>query len=272
VYVAEQSLAGGVAAELQGGNFGDGFYQAGLSAVVGAGLNAAASQYLPIYKDVATGDPGSEGAFTRFVTKTVLGGTASTLTGGKFANGAASAGLGAALREISPSLTPDRMYQTEQQPEMQNSDAPREPSLDSVEAFEHYRGGTGTPIRISFGEIDTSGVRPSQFDAVQSALGEGPRDAVINIDARLAFATSGDQAFFLGNITLRLQGILAIRASGTFEFSGTLKSFDDVYDFNRANRGFFAETLTGFGRDTEGTPFDIEIRGAKRITESGRLP
>jgi hypothetical protein len=125
---------------------------------------------------------------------------------------------------------------------------------------------------MSFDEIDTSGVRPSQFGQVQAELGRGPRDAVLSIDDRLAFSTSGDQALFLGDITLRLQGELAIRSEGTFDFTGTLKSFDDFYDFNRANRGFIGEFLTWIGRGTPGTPYWIEIRGAKPIAESGRLP
>jgi len=145
-------------------------------------------------------------------------------------------------------------------------------TLDSTTAFEHYRSGDGTPLRMSFDDIDTSRVRPSQFPQVRTQLGRAPRDAALSIDDRLVFATSGDQALFLGDITLRLQGQLATRNGGTFEFSGTLKSFDDFYDFNKANRGFIGEFLTWIGRGTPGTPYWIEIRGAKPISESGRLP
>lgn len=94
---------------------------------------------------------------------------------------------------------------------------------------------------MSFDHINTSSVRPSQFPKVRAELGQGPRDTALSIDDRLVFSTSGDQALFLGDITLRLQGELAIRRDGTFEFSGTLKSFDDFYDFNKANRGFIGE-------------------------------
>jgi len=125
---------------------------------------------------------------------------------------------------------------------------------------------------MSFDHIDTSSVRPSQFPRVRAELSRGPHDAALSIDDRIVFATSGDQALFLGDITLRLQGQLAIRRGGTFEFTGTLKSFDDLYDFNKANRGFFGELLTWFGRATPGIPYWIEIRGAKPISEVGRVP
>lgn len=124
---------------------------------------------------------------------------------------------------------------------------------------------------MDFGAIDTSGVRPSQFHQVQAELGRGPQDALVSIDDRLAFSTSGDQALFLGDITLCLQGGLSIEKSGSFQFSGTLKAFDDYYDFNKANRGIIGEFLTWIGRGTSGTPYWIEIRGTKPISESGRL-
>jgi Colicin M len=124
---------------------------------------------------------------------------------------------------------------------------------------------------MSFDDIDTRSVRPSQFQQVQDELSRGVRDTVLSIDDRLTFSTSGDQGLFLGDITLRLQGQLSIRGGETFDFTGTLKSFDDKYDFNRANRGLIGEFLTWIGRETPGTPYWIEIRGAKPITESGRV-
>lgn len=88
----------------------------------------------------------------------------------------------------------------------------------------------------------------------------------------MAFSTSGDQALFLGDITLPLQWFLDIGTKGDFSFSGTLKSFDDPYDFNRGDRSFVGEALAWFGREAKGTPYWIEIRGSKPITESGHVP
>jgi RHS repeat-associated protein len=145
--------------------------------------------------------------------------------------------------------------------------------LDSSGAFNHYTGGTGTSLRMSFGDIDTSSVKPSQFPKVAKEISGSARDATISIDDRKAFSTSGDQALFLGDITLRLQGTLTLKKSDcSWKFDGTLKSFDDWYDFNKStHRGPVGEFLTGIGRGTTGTPYWIEIRGSKQISESGKM-
>jgi uncharacterized protein RhaS with RHS repeats len=144
--------------------------------------------------------------------------------------------------------------------------------LSSQEAFDHYRAGSGTPLRMSFSEIDTSDVSPSQFPKVRSEISGSARDATIVVDDRMGFSTSGGQALFLGNITLRLQGTLTLKKSEcTWKFEGTLKSYDDYYDFNPANRGIIGEALTAIGRNTKGKSFWIEIRGSKQISESGKM-
>ena len=80
------------------------------------------------------------------------------------------------------------------------------------------------------------------------------------------------RGIFLGNITLRLQGEFKVKPCHEWEFNGTLKSYDDVYDFNASkHRALLGELLTAFGRSTPGTPFDIQIRGAKQISETGRM-
>jgi hypothetical protein len=125
---------------------------------------------------------------------------------------------------------------------------------------------------MSFDEIDTLSARPTDFAAVQRELAMRPRDAVIPIDDRLAFSTSGDQRLFLGDITLRLRGDLTLSRKGTFQFEGTLRSFDDVFDFNPARRGFFGEFSTAVGRLIPGRPFIIAIRGSKPISQAGPIP
>src|SRR5699024_2117053 len=106
------------------------------------------------------------------------------------------------------------------------------------------------------------------FPGVESLV-SGERQGNFSIDSRVPFSTSGDQSLFLGSITLRLQGSLSMDAS-TYSFKGTLKSFDDFYDFNKStHRSLLGELLTRIGATQEGTPYWIEIRGAKHIDESG---
>ncbi len=73
-------VAGGVLSSLQGGNFGHGFFSAGLGSSLG-GLGGRVSNPLG-----------------QIVVSAVIGGTISKLTGGKFVNGAASAAFATALK------------------------------------------------------------------------------------------------------------------------------------------------------------------------------
>lgn len=99
---------------------------------------------------------------------------------------------------------------------------------------------------MAFSDIDTSRVKVADFLQVK-ALISGKANGSFGIDSRLPFSTSGDQAFFLGNITLRLQGSLSLSPK-KYVFSGTLKSFDDIYDFNKStHRGWIGEALTRWG-------------------------
>ncbi len=142
--------------------------------------------------------------------------------------------------------------------------------ITAKEAFEHYRNGSGSPLRMSFDEIDTSSVRPSLFPKVKAVLIKPCCKKETIIDDKIPFSTSGDQASFLGNITLRLEGTLKTTKKCNWSFFGTLKSYDDYYDFNKStHRKFIGEFLTMIGRNTHGTPYWIEIRGSKPINEIG---
>lgn len=114
-------------------------------------------------------------------------------------------------------------------------------------------------------------MRPSQFPEVAAGLGSGPRDAVIPIDSRMMYPTG---SALLGDIRLRLEGSLTLhRNPGSFAFEGTLKSFDDYYDFNpSSHRTPLGEFSTGVGRFLPGKSYWIEIRGSRPIYESGPLP
>ncbi|WP_462165002.1 RHS repeat domain-containing protein [Pseudoalteromonas xiamenensis] len=79
--IAAHALVGGISAELNGGKFGHGFFSAGVT----KGLGGA---YLPGGSDLSL----SEVAYGTVVSA-VIGGTASAITGGKFANGANTAAM-----------------------------------------------------------------------------------------------------------------------------------------------------------------------------------
>jgi hypothetical protein len=154
--------------------------------------------------------------------------------------------------------------------------------ISSKEALLHFKNGKippknpkyRKPLKMTFSEINTDSVKVGQFPQVKVKLSKcEPGTYQIkwsNSNDNLPFSTSGDQALFLGNISLKLTGTLIIKADKSWSFNGTLKSFDDLYDFNKStHRGFIGECLTAMGRNTKGKPFWIEIRGSKKISEKG---
>ena len=78
-FPAVTGLAGGILAELQGGQFGHGFLAAGLSKAVMGRFS---------YKDVST-----PAVLGRTAIAATVGGTISRITGGKFANGALTSAM-----------------------------------------------------------------------------------------------------------------------------------------------------------------------------------
>src|SRR5262249_24251428 len=151
--------------------------------------------------------------------------------------------------------------------------------IDSQEALQHYIEGSGTPLRMSLADIDTSLVTPWQFPTLrqlrQRSGGKcfcprNQRSTIMNIDDWMRFQTKGDQALFLGIISLRLEGTLTMYNDCTWSFSGSLKAFDDPYDFNwSTHRELSAEILTRLGSLLPGKRYLIEIRGSKPILQSG---
>lgn len=142
--------------------------------------------------------------------------------------------------------------------------------LTSAGALAHYLNGSGTSLSMQFSEINTATVKAVMFRQVLSELVQGGCDRTVNIDDSRAFPLSGDEALFLGHITLRLQGTLSI-SNGTWVFRGKLTSFPDVYDFNPSNhRTTAGEFSTTLGSYLPGTSYRINIIGEKALTQTGR--
>ncbi len=146
--------------------------------------------------------------------------------------------------------------------------------VDSVAAFAHYVGRSGTPRGYRFSDINTSRIGPLDFNAVQQHLNdEKPGSYQIN-DIFDKFQTKGDQALFLGQLDLRLKGTLTMECQDNelkWLFEGTLSAPDDNYDFNRDSRSFWAELMTTIGRNLPGKPYTIRIEGDQPINDSGPI-
>jgi RHS repeat-associated protein len=153
--------------------------------------------------------------------------------------------------------------------------------IDLADANTHYRAGKGASVQIAFSLVDTSDVKiADDFNDVEEWLEDqkgwlGSCTAATKhfSDARYGFTTSGtgDASLVLGDITLKYEGDVSIDCKCKYKITGTLKSFDDTYDFNmditRPWRSL--KTIVGGGLAGAGTAYSIEIRGSKSVSESG---
>jgi RHS repeat-associated protein len=94
-HIGSHGLAGGVLSELQGGNFGHGFWSAGLTKA--ANVNGIIGM-----------EQGLDMTALRVATAAVIGGTISQITGGKFANGATTAAFAQAFNGEKGAAQADR--------------------------------------------------------------------------------------------------------------------------------------------------------------------
>jgi len=154
--------------------------------------------------------------------------------------------------------------------------------LTAGEAAWHYLFGPDDPNdntrrvakQMSFDEINTSTVHPSDFPKVKEALrnckkGSYPVGKAGQYDI-LPFQTQGTLALALGVITLQLEGRVRIAQNGDWFFAGKLSSHEDTYDFNPSkHRGRIAEGMTTVGRHLPGKVYTIKILGTKSLSEEG---
>ena len=150
--------------------------------------------------------------------------------------------------------------------------------LSSTEALLHYIGGSGEPLSMQINEIFIKEMSVDQLTQIQNALNQFDEsecyssDIVTNIDEVISYSTTGDQALFLGDISLHFSGTLTITPTGSWFFSGKLNALPDVYDFNKStHRSKFGEMLTTIGRQLPGEPYIINITGEKYVTIAGQL-
>ncbi|MCG8470039.1 MAG: lipid II-degrading bacteriocin, partial [Gemmatimonadetes bacterium] len=121
---------------------------------------------------------------------------------------------------------------------------------NAAQALAHFVGGSGAPLTMSFLTVNTSSVRARDFPDVDAIIGMGGQ-GTFEIDDRTTLSVPGSQGLVLGNITLSVQGTLTVGCEKLceFNFRGTLKAFDDVFDFNPStHRSVLGEAATAVGR------------------------
>ena len=139
-------------------------------------------------------------------------------------------------------------------------------------ALGHFLDGTGTPMSMPFGDIDTGWLSPTDFGCVSAFIGSCHEPDAYEVSGDRVIATKGSQQYFLGHVTIHLEGLITYLGHCNWEFEGTMTALDDTYDFNAAMRGRVGETLTSIGRwlfTGNGNPFTISFSGSKTLTGSG---
>jgi RHS repeat-associated protein len=147
--------------------------------------------------------------------------------------------------------------------------------ITAVKGYSHYCNGNGATMTLSMAEVGVN-VYASSFPAVRGA-GKPCIDAAYNINDSRAYTTQGDIWWVLGDVTLRLRGILNTRCDCSFTFLSNMTIDDDFYNFNPSTHGsFLGESVTTIGRLggklCGSTPYAIKFTGSQPVNQSGKLP
>jgi len=140
------------------------------------------------------------------------------------------------------------------------------------EALLHFLDGTGTPMSMPFSEVNTSWLTPTDFACVRSFIQDCHWPGSYWVSGTRVIATDRRQQYFLGHITVQLEGWITYLGNCNWTFDGTMWGLDDTYDFNAAMRSRVGEALTSIGRwlfSGSGKPFTISFTGSKSLTGSG---
>ena len=143
-------------------------------------------------------------------------------------------------------------------------------------AFAHYLTGKGKKMNFP---IERLNIKPNvkampQFIGVLTSSPMGQT----TVDFNVPYATAKDSwvaGNTVGEITLRIVGILVKSTSGQWSFRGEIRAYDDLYDFNPSNhRTETAEGMTRLGSEVgqkfkDTTPYPIGIPGAIPVNISG---
>ena len=144
--------------------------------------------------------------------------------------------------------------------------------ISPASALWHFLYGNGTPLSMPFASVDTSWLTPMEFECVRGFIQSCRSPGSYCVSGTRVIATQGSQQYYLGHITVELNGWITYTGNCNWTFDGTMSAHDDTYDFNAANRGRAGEKLTKIGRalfDGHGTPFTISFSGTKTLTGSG---
>ncbi|MBO8135828.1 lipid II-degrading bacteriocin [Dickeya fangzhongdai] len=144
--------------------------------------------------------------------------------------------------------------------------------LAPVDAFYHYIFGDGSERYVNINDVGFD-IKAAQISPIMN---------IVNSDAVGRFDISGNfnrntsldgviPAAYLGNITMRTEGVLTISSDGSWQYDGVVRAYNDTYDANPStHRDMLGEWSTGILDKFSGTPYDIRIPGELEVTGGGQ--
>ncbi len=145
--------------------------------------------------------------------------------------------------------------------------------ISSVQGYSHYCGRSGTDLSMNFSEINFSGAEGEIRNKIVEKIGSNCTERKIPFYWVRSFNASGDDFFLIGSLSVKIDGNISVKCDCSWSFSASMESAVgyDLYDFNKANRGFIGETLTAIGRNVcdKGVDYKIHLLGKSQINQNG---
>jgi RHS repeat-associated protein len=145
---------------------------------------------------------------------------------------------------------------------------------DVPDAWKHYCDGTGTNWYTGFNSLNWGDSEVTISKKIEAMVGGTCKDATIPVDIDTGGQTKGADWGIIGRADLSTRGSIKLSCDCTWSFSGDISAAagGDLYDANKSNRSFFAESATTALRNScKGKQFMIYITGSKSLALSGKI-
>lgn len=137
-----------------------------------------------------------------------------------------------------------------------------------VSALANFFWGNGRPMNVDINNIGLQ-LAPQKIAGFNDQLMAMSAPGSYNFSLKFAYDTGVDSLvsnYYLGNITLQMEGTLNRDASGQWTFNGVVRGYQDTYDFNtsthRTKTNEDMTTIGNFlGQQFQGVNYPINING-----------
>ncbi|HCF2499750.1 TPA: lipid II-degrading bacteriocin [Pseudomonas aeruginosa] len=137
-----------------------------------------------------------------------------------------------------------------------------------IKAMSHYLWGKGAKLSVDINKINLD-IKPNELPLLKSSIEHTKSPGTYHIsETHVPYNTMDDSyttGLYLGRITLKSEGDFQRFQDGSWKYTGSVKAYNDIFDFNASDRPFIFEQLTNAGRGTGGKPYEIEIHGQHNI-------